>query len=130
MPSTSTSPSKSNTPSRSSATPSSPPNTVVQDRKRKPWSTEDLRGVLQGTSDTHLVREADRKGLSMATFGAMTAAVTSEALLPLLDLLEPPVDGETSKIDVVIALLEQIAASQARIEARLAATASTPTRSK
>lgn len=96
-----------------------PPARPAGNRKNGSWNTGHLRGVLDGSSPPEQAREADRRGLSMVNYGAMEAAVAANALLPLLNLLDPKTTEGASKIDVVISLLEAIAASQLRMEKML-----------
>lgn len=67
------------------------------------------------------LRTADRKGLLPVSFVAMRAATAADALLPLLELLEPPSEADASKLDLVLTLLERIAESQIDIGQRLVA---------
>ena len=84
------------------------------------WTLEDLREIAALTvkDPAGLLRETDRRGLSPIAYAAFQGALTSDRLLPLLDLLEPK-EGETSQLDLVVKLLETIAESQARIERRV-----------
>ena len=93
-----------------------PPARPSSNQTNRVWRITDLRGVLDGTLPPERAREADHRGLSMTTYSAMKAAVTTNALLLLLDLLDPTTEG-ASQIDTVISLLQAIAASQLRIEA-------------
>ena len=85
------------------------------------WAPDDLREILAGSSQHDPRQATDRGGLTPAAAGAMLAAVTSDRLLPLLELLEPlKGSDEPSKVDQLLQLLEGIAQSQIRTEARLA----------
>ena len=66
-----------------------------------------------------VLRETDRRGLAPVQYAAIQAATAADSLLPLLSLLEPPQERETSQLDLVVTLLEAIAESQARLERRL-----------
>ncbi len=94
-------------------------------RGRTPWSVEDIEEILTGEVEDGQVlerlRTADRKGLSPTSFAALKAAATADSLTPLLALLDPPTEQETSSIDLVLTLLERVAESQLRIEQRLGA---------
>ncbi len=65
-----------------------------------------------------MLRETDRRGLAPVQYAAIQAATAVDSLLPLLTLLEPQ-EKETSQLDQVIQLLEQIAESQSRLERRV-----------
>jgi len=65
-----------------------------------------------------MLRETDRRGLAPVQYAAIQASTAADSLLPLLSLLEPQ-EKETSQLDQVIQLLEQIAESQARLERRV-----------
>jgi hypothetical protein len=75
-----------------------------------------LDGVLTPEQARALLNSFDRKGLNPITFAALQGAKASDKLLSLLQLLEPPTKAEESQLDQVVKLLEQIAASQIRIE--------------
>ena len=91
--------------------------------RRVPWSVEDLREILAGTVEdseaAERIRTPDRKGLSPVSFAAMRAAATTDSLLPLLDLMEPPGEGEKAKLDLVLDLLERIAQGQLALARRM-----------
>ena len=95
---------------------------VTRTPSRTPWSVDDLKGILAGEDSqvTESLRTADRKGLTPTSFAVLTTAAKTDALMPLLELLEPPTADEASKADLMLDLLERIAESQVRIEARLA----------
>ena len=84
------------------------------------WSPDDIREILAGASQHDPRQSLDRSGLNPVAAGAMLAAERADRLLPLLELLEPKTQDEPSKIDQLLQLLEGIAQSQIRTEARLA----------
>ena len=94
-----------------------PPSPQSSNSTRRPWSVSDIREVLAGVSDPAAIGQRDRKGLNATTYAVLQAAAATDSLLQLLDLLQE--SEESSKIDQVITLLEQIGASQIRIERRL-----------
>ena len=120
------SPTQSPTPSISPARsgPNAPPVPQGPAQSQAPtsriWTVEDLREIsaLTVRDPAALLRETDRRGLSPIAFAAFQGALTSDRLLPLLDLLEPQ-EKETSQLEQVIQLLETIAESQVRIERRV-----------
>ena len=79
-----------------------------------------LAGVLSPEQARAFLHTFDRKGLNPVTFAALKGAETSDRLLALLQLLEPPEAQEQSQMDQVVGLLEQIAASQTRVEESVA----------
>ena len=85
------------------------------------WTVEDLRDhVAMVTADpAGMLRTLDRRGLGPIQFAALQSAIATDSLLPLLALLEPPQEKETSQLDQIIALLKQVAESQIRTERRL-----------
>lgn len=89
---------------------------------RVPWSVEDLREILNGSvadpQVQELLRTADRKGLSPVSFAALRAAATADSLTPLLELLEPPQEGE-DRMEQMLRALEAVAERLDRIEAKV-----------
>ena len=102
-------------PSASQAKPGGPSRPAITRR----WSPDDIRQILAGASQHDPRQSLDRAGLNPVAAGAMLAAERADRLLPLLELLEPKQD-EPSKVDQLLQLLESIAQSQIRTEARLA----------
>lgn len=92
-------------------------------RGRTPWSLGDIKEILAGDVEDGEVldrlRTPDRKGLSPVAFAALKAAATADSLTPLLELLDPPREDEVSKMDLVLELLEQIAANQLELAQRM-----------
>ena len=90
---------------------------------KAPWSVSDVREILNGDVQDDVaqnrLRTADRKGLTPVAFAAMKAAAAADSLMPLLELLDPPREDEVSKMDLVLQLLEQIAASQLELVHRM-----------
>ena len=114
--------------SESSSSRSSPPaSRQLPSKPGRVWTVGDLREIsaMVVKDPAALLRETDRRGLSPIAFAAFQAAMTSDSLLPLLSLLEPK-EAETSQLDKVVTLLEQIAQSQIRIERRLVELESRP----
>lgn len=91
--------------------------------RRLVWSDLQISDMTSGTwSDTKIqaaLSSTDSRGMSPTTYAALRAAKVSGDLLPLLDLLQPPGKKEETQIDQILALLERIAESQARLESRL-----------
>jgi hypothetical protein len=88
--------------------------------KTRPHTLDLVDQILSGTMPPdearRLLSSFDRKGLTPVTFAALSTARDAHDLLVLKQLLDPPQEGEQSKMDLVIALLERIAESQARLE--------------
>ncbi len=124
-PSPTASPTRSPTPSGSLARPgpSAPPRPPAPQAPQAPavtkriWTIEDLREIqaLTVRDPGALLRERDRRGESPVAFAAIQAALTSDRLLPLLDLLESK-EGE-SKIEILVAAVEALLDGQKEIRA-------------
>jgi len=95
---------------------------MADSTKRPPWAISDIREYLAGASPPGVLNERDRKGSTLVSYAALASAETSERLTGLLSLLDPP-QGEASQVDVLLNLMEQVAASQLRLEQRLDAIA-------
>ena len=93
--------------------------------KRRTWSDEQIAALTEGTMPDDRIQEAmrsrDSRGLDPTTYAVLRTARRTEALTPLLALLDPPEAKEQTQLDQVIALLEAIAEAQLRLEARLVA---------
>ena len=89
--------------------------------KGRPWSIDPIREVLNGTAEPGILRAVDRKGMTSAQYALLRTAATADELRALLSLLEPPDGAEQTGLDRILTLLETVAESQIRIEARLAA---------
>jgi hypothetical protein len=87
--------------------------------KRGIWRVSDVGEILAGATDPRKISEKDRIGLTPVTYSAMEAARAANALMPLLELLEPT-EAEQDKLQLLLDLLEKIADSQIRTERRLA----------
>lgn len=88
-------------------------------QRGRPWTVDAIAAIVDGTSAEDPASK-DRKGLTSATAAALIAAVQSDKLLPLLDLLTPT-PTENAQMKLLLDLVEKIAESQIRIESRLAA---------
>ena len=102
-----------------SQTPSPPPsNALALAAAKRLWTTEDLREYLALAikDPASMLREIDRRGLGPIQFAAMQRAISIEALLPLLGLLEPQ-EGEGGKIEVLLKAVEAVLDGQAAAKA-------------
>jgi hypothetical protein len=82
------------------------------------WSLDIIDEILAGTRDPRLLRTADRKGMTAASYAAMAGARAADRLMPLLQLLEAPEEGE-DRIALLQQTLSALAEAQLRLEAKL-----------
>lgn len=111
------------TPTQAQASTPAPPRKTVS--RRKSWSLDAIRSILNGTSNED-ANSRDPKGLVAPTAAAMLAAETADRLVPLLSLLDPPREGEVNQMKVLLDLVEAIAAGLTRVESKLDALVSPP----
>ena len=102
-----------------------PAPTTTPRPKRRIWSDTQIAEMTDGVMPDAKIQEAlrsrDSRGLDPTTYAVLMTARRTEALTPLLALLDPPEAKEQTQLDQVIALLEAIAEAQLRLEARLVA---------
>ena len=77
-----------------------------------------ITGGLPKEKETRVLMGKDRRELNAVQFSAITSAVNSENLLPLLALLEPT-EKESNTSQMILDLLEAQAEAINRMEAKL-----------
>lgn len=104
--------------------PAPAPTTPLRPRRRV-WSDEQIAALTEGTTPDATIQDAmrtrDSRGLDPTSYAVLRTARRTEALTPLLALLDPPEKGEQTQLDQVVALLEGIAEAQLRLETRMVA---------
>lgn len=70
------------------------------------------------------LRARDSRGMDPVSYAALRTARQTADLMPLLDLLQPPEQGEQTQTQKMVELLEAMAAAIVRIEQRQVALAS------
>ena len=91
--------------------------------RRRAWSDAQIAALTEGTMPDNQVQEVmrarDSRGLGPTAYAVLRTARRTEALTPLLGLLDPPGEGEKTKIDLVLDLLERIAEAQLGLARRM-----------
>ena len=102
-------------------------------KKRPSYTLDDGRQALAGLAPPEMMRDLDRRGLSLPGYAVLQSAVTTEEIrADVRQLLEPPPEGAgrmeqlLEALEAIVARLDRVEAKLDRLAARGASTTSAP----